>query len=55
MTKTLCELDDLLKRDPERYLKKVLPARHYCEKCGRVAKSAKRLCKPRSFDELKDD
>ena len=44
--KTLCELEELLKKDLEAYKQLVKDGKYICRKCGRVANKEKRLCKP---------
>ena len=44
--KTLCELEEMLKKDLEAYKKLVKDGKYVCRKCGRVANQEKRLCKP---------
>ncbi len=46
MTKTLCELDKLLKNNIKEYMELVRNPSHLCRKCGRAANSKKYLCKP---------
>lgn len=46
MTKKLCDLKKLRKKDPDRYFKLVDEPAYGCRRCGRVANSKKRLCKP---------
>ncbi len=46
--KKICKLvkKDIIKESPETFLKIVLNATFYCEKCGRVANNPEYLCKP---------
>ncbi len=49
--KTLCKLSkkDFLKEHLSEYIKLVKNATSVCKKCGRVARDAKKLCKPEKF------
>jgi len=45
MSKTLCEMKQLLKVDFNSYKLLVCNASHVCTKCGRTANNKKLLCK----------
>ena len=46
MTKKLCDLKKLRKRNPDKYLRLVDEPAYGCERCERVANSKKRVCRP---------
>lgn len=46
----MCKLaKDVLKDEPELYIKLVVDPSHICLKCGRVANKKKRLCDPKKL------
>ena len=49
--KTLCAYveEELHVKEPEKYIKLIQPATHYCEGCGRSVARAENVCKPKKI------
>lgn len=49
--KTLCAHveEELHVKEPEKYIKLIQPATHYCEGCGRSAAKPENVCKPQKI------
>ena len=49
MSKTLCELDKLLKKEFDAYAALVDRPNVVCQKCGRAANDKKNVCEPKKI------
>jgi hypothetical protein len=50
MSKTLCELDKLLKKDFDVYTALVDRPNFVCQKCGRAVNDKKNVCEPKKIE-----
>lgn len=53
--KKMCKItkDGNLSKNSD-YLSQVCNPRHYCDRCGRVARTKKALCKPEKLERLEE-